>query len=279
MTLVLIADPKQAIYAFRGADVYAYLDAAARRRAPRDAGRQPAQRPAAARRRSTRCSATPSSAIPRSPTARSGPRRRTRRRACSARRSARALRVRVVQRDQPRRRADGAAATPRRPRRASYVAQGPGRRRRRAAVLAAPRSSAGPTMGRRSGAEPVAPGDIAVLVRSHRNADLIQRELAAAGVPAVINGAGSVFATAAARRLAARCSRRSSGLRTRRGRASAALTPLLGWSAERVALAGRSGARAAAPAAARMGARAAAAAASPRSRRRSRAASSSRAGC
>src|SRR6202012_3760503 len=27
-TLVLIADPKQAIYAFRGADVYAYLDAA-----------------------------------------------------------------------------------------------------------------------------------------------------------------------------------------------------------------------------------------------------------
>ena len=26
--LVLIADPKQAIYAFRGADVYAYLDAA-----------------------------------------------------------------------------------------------------------------------------------------------------------------------------------------------------------------------------------------------------------
>jgi exodeoxyribonuclease V beta subunit len=28
-TLVLIADPKQAIYGFRGADVYAYLEAAA----------------------------------------------------------------------------------------------------------------------------------------------------------------------------------------------------------------------------------------------------------
>ena len=27
-TLVLIGDPKQAIYAFRGADVYAYLEAA-----------------------------------------------------------------------------------------------------------------------------------------------------------------------------------------------------------------------------------------------------------
>ena len=28
MTLVLVADPKQAIYAFRGAEVYAYLEAA-----------------------------------------------------------------------------------------------------------------------------------------------------------------------------------------------------------------------------------------------------------
>ena len=28
VTLVLVADPKQAIYAFRGADVYAYLTAA-----------------------------------------------------------------------------------------------------------------------------------------------------------------------------------------------------------------------------------------------------------
>lgn len=27
-TLVLIGDPKQAVYSFRGADVYAYLDAA-----------------------------------------------------------------------------------------------------------------------------------------------------------------------------------------------------------------------------------------------------------
>ena len=46
MTLVLIGDPKQAIYAFRGADVYAYLEAAARRGDERDARRQLAQRPA-----------------------------------------------------------------------------------------------------------------------------------------------------------------------------------------------------------------------------------------
>ena len=49
-TLVLIGDPKQAIYAFRGADVYAYLAAAAERRRARHAGRQPPQRQAAARR-------------------------------------------------------------------------------------------------------------------------------------------------------------------------------------------------------------------------------------
>ena len=38
-TLVLIGDPKQAIYAFRGADVYAYLDAARVGRRARDAAR------------------------------------------------------------------------------------------------------------------------------------------------------------------------------------------------------------------------------------------------
>ena len=37
VTLVLVADPKQAIYAFRGADVYAYLTAAADRRRACDA--------------------------------------------------------------------------------------------------------------------------------------------------------------------------------------------------------------------------------------------------
>ena len=49
-TLVLIGDPKQAIYAFRGADVYAYLDAARQRHDTGDARRQLAQRPGACRR-------------------------------------------------------------------------------------------------------------------------------------------------------------------------------------------------------------------------------------
>ena len=49
-TLVLIGDPKQAIYAFRGADVVTYLLATARRRHAGDAGHQLAQRRAAGRR-------------------------------------------------------------------------------------------------------------------------------------------------------------------------------------------------------------------------------------
>ncbi len=48
-TLVLIADPKQAIYAFRGADVYAYLEAA-QAAGSGHAARQLAQRPGADRR-------------------------------------------------------------------------------------------------------------------------------------------------------------------------------------------------------------------------------------
>jgi len=86
------------------------------------------------------------------------------------------------------------------------------------------------------GTEPVRPGHIAVLVQSHRNASLIHGELAAAEVPAVINGAGSVFGTEAARdwlRVLQALERPAYSARAR----SAALTPLIGWTAERVALA------------------------------------------
>ncbi|HHA2535129.1 TPA: exodeoxyribonuclease V subunit beta [Stenotrophomonas maltophilia] len=50
---------------------------------------------------------------------------------------------------------------------------------------------------------PVQPGDIAVLVRSHREATLVQRALAAVGIPAVAAGKQSLFATAEARDLRA----------------------------------------------------------------------------
>ena len=75
-TLILIGDPKQAVYSFRGADVYAYLNAA---RAPWPRGRW--RRTGAATRgsstRSTRSSTAPSSATKASSTDRSARRRRT----------------------------------------------------------------------------------------------------------------------------------------------------------------------------------------------------------
>ena len=77
-TLVLIGDPKQAIYAFRGADVYAYLEAAAR---PRPRGRRcrsTGARPGLIDAHDALFSGS-SSATRASPTARCGPPTRTRR--------------------------------------------------------------------------------------------------------------------------------------------------------------------------------------------------------
>ena len=86
VTLVLIADPKQAIYAFRGADVYAYLEAAAQRRRPGHARRQLAQRPGADR--CPRRAAGRGQARPRGDRLSPGPRgaRRTSALGCPARR-------------------------------------------------------------------------------------------------------------------------------------------------------------------------------------------------
>ena len=233
-TLVLIGDPKQAIYAFRGADVYAYLEAA--RAATRHATLQVNWRSdqglidaydalfggarlghegivyrdvrAAAANRAPRLSGGPVDAP---------------------------LRVRIVHRDQP-----SVSRT-----QGGYV-KNASAREHIAKDLAADlvglldsgaeierRADDGTTPAR----EPVRPGHVAVLVRTHRNAALIRDELDAAGIPAVINGAGSVFGTAPARawlRLLEAIERPSSP-----GRAhAAALTPFLGWDAERVACAG-----------------------------------------
>jgi exodeoxyribonuclease V beta subunit len=81
------------------------------------------------------------------------------------------------------------------------------------------------------------PGDIAVLVRANSHATLVRDALLAVGVPAVIGGAGSVFATEPAQewlRLLEALERP-----TARDRASlVALTCFVGWSAEEVAGAG-----------------------------------------
>jgi exodeoxyribonuclease V beta subunit len=227
-TLVLIADPKQAIYAFRGADVYAYLDAArtAGTRATlgvnwrSDQGLIDAHdaffsgvklghegiayrrvRAAAAHRRS-RLSGAPVPAP---------------------------MRVRVALREEP-----ALSLTP-----GGYVRNASAREhiaRDLAADVVALLDS-GASIDERTegtGRRPVRPGQLAVLVRTNRHAAMIREALDAARVPAVINGAGSVFGTPAAGdwlRLLECLERPASITRAH----SAALTCFLGWSAERLA--------------------------------------------
>ena len=236
-TLVLIGDPKQAIYAFRGADVHAYLQArdvvqsewtldvnwrsdqglldaydalfddaqlgyagiTYRKIRAADANRDPGW---------------------------SG--RRTRRRCVSG--SSHAAR-----RPRP---ADGRRQAAQGARGAGASSPGTWRRRSSRCFRPARRSS----RGRRDGAElertTLHPGHIAVLVRTNSHAVTVRDALHAAGVPAVIGGSGSVFATEPALewlRLLEALERP-----TARDRASlAALTCFIGWTPEEVATAGR----------------------------------------
>jgi exodeoxyribonuclease V beta subunit len=233
VTLVLVADPKQAIYAFRGADVYAYLKAAEiagtratlrdNRRADQTlidaydalfAGARLGHAGIAYR----QVRATPAHRTPRLTGAPSDA----------------PLRVRVVHREDP-----TIELTYN-----GFASAGSARRhvaRDLAADVVALLSSDAKIEHRDSdgasrGHEPVCPRHIAVLVRTHSTAELVRDELDAARVPAVINGGGSVFATRAARdwlALLEAIERPASPVRAR----TAALTPFLGWEAERLATA------------------------------------------
>ena len=231
-TLVLIADPKQAIYAFRGADVYAYLEAAQSRahatlrenwRSDQGlidaydalfAGAKLGHEGIAYR----QVRAAPAHQEPRLPGAPATPR-------CASGSSLRQepsidLTLQRVRRDRSAR---------------AHIA------RDLAADVVALLSS-GAMIERRTPDgeptrhEPICPGHLAVLVRTHATAELIRDALDAASVPAVINGAGSVFATGSARdwlALLEALERPASPVRAR----TAALTPFLGWRAERIAIA------------------------------------------
>jgi exodeoxyribonuclease V beta subunit len=232
-TLVLIGDPKQAIYAFRGADVYAYL------RAARAAGAQETLRvnwrsdqglidaydalfagaklghegilyrrvEAAPANREPRLTGAPEPAP---------------------------LRVRLVSGDDP-----SVGRTPK-----GYV-RAPAARRHVAHDLAADlvrllESGAEVEIRSKDGIEErrerICPRHVAVLVRKHDQAALVRDALEQAGVPAVINGAGSVLGTPSARewlRLLEALERPTFPPRAR----AAALTPFLGWTAEEVATA------------------------------------------
>jgi exodeoxyribonuclease V beta subunit len=223
-TLVLIGDPKQAIYSFRGADIYAYL-AASRTAGSRaslgvnwrsdqalidafDAllGRVKLGHPEIGYQTVRAAPAHQASRLYGSP-------------------DPTPLRFRIVHRDDLDRRtrqgwASKAAAT-------TFVA------RDVAGDVVRLLASAAEVVAD-DGAAPVRPGHVAVLVATHRQAAVVRDALDAAGIPAVINGAGSVFATPAARdwlALLEALERPSSTSRIR----AAALTPFLGWSARQVA--------------------------------------------
>jgi exodeoxyribonuclease V beta subunit len=230
-TLVLIADPKQAIYAFRGADVYAYLEAAhaAAGRATLSVNWRSDQplidaydvlfggvtlghEGIAYRRvRAARANQTPR---------------------LSGAPVSEPLRIRVVARE-------SVALTQ------GGYAKAESAREHVADDLAADLTSllsCGAEIEQRSqdgtavGRQAVRPAHVAVLVPTNRNAALIRTVLERVGIPAVINGAGSVFSTDAARewlRLLEALERPASTARAH----SVALTCFLGWSPERVACA------------------------------------------
>jgi exodeoxyribonuclease V beta subunit len=241
-TLVLIADPKQAIYAFRGADVYAYLTAA------RAAGTQ-ATLPINWR--------SDQGLIDAHDALFSGVKLGHEGIAYRQVRAADAhqvpgltgapvaapLRMRVAMRsDLPQTpRGYARAADARRHVVGDVAADIVALLSSEARVAAAGTRAASPDSpdaapGERGtgGTEAVQPAHIAVLVRTNRQAAMIREALEDVGVPAVINGAGSVFGTQPAHqwlRLLEALERPASITRAH----SAALTAFVGWPAERLA--------------------------------------------
>jgi exodeoxyribonuclease V beta subunit len=223
-TLILIGDPKQAVYAFRGGDVIAYLEATEAASARATLGRNW---------RSDEQLLSGLQAIFRE--ASLGDPRITVRPVDSAHLTRRLtgapvdapVRLRVVTRDQT---GTPSARTPAvEPSRQLVAADLAGD------VVRMLSSGAQLSL---DGCAPreVAPGDVAVLVHENKQATMVRDALVSAGVPAVVAGATNVFGTDIARDwlvlLQALEQPRGAKVRT------AALTSFLGWSARELAEAG-----------------------------------------
>ena len=218
-TLVLIADPKQAIYAFRGADVYAYLDAkeTAGTHETLDVNWRSDQplldaydalfggaqlgHPGIVYRRVQAADANVTSRLSGAP-------------------EPRALRLRMIDRRSVETSSNGMALVD--PAREAIAED-------LAADIVRLLDSGARIEGRA-----VAPGDLAVLVRRNVDAESVRDALAELDVPGVLAGAGSVFETPAAAdwlALLEALERPSSASRAH----AAALTAFIGWPAERIA--------------------------------------------
>jgi exodeoxyribonuclease V beta subunit len=181
-TLILIGDPKQAIYAFRGADVYSYLDAV---------GQADRVQTLSTNWRSDAAvlggldelmggTALGEKQIVVRPVRADHQHRRLTSRTCPV--AASPVRVRVIRHDPDAERV--ASVQAHRPRiTADLVAD-------ITAVLA---SDLQVDLGK--GPRSLQPADIAVLVRTNGRGETIRDALVAAGVPAVLQGSGSVFAS------------------------------------------------------------------------------------
>ncbi|HEX5193141.1 MAG TPA: UvrD-helicase domain-containing protein [Solirubrobacteraceae bacterium] len=225
-TLVLIADPKQAIYGFRGADVYAYLDAAdaATTRATLPINWRSDQGLVNALRALLQSVKLGHEGIPYRDVRAAADHQRPR---LTGAPHPQPLRIRAVSRTDP------AVSQTR-----TGFAQADSARARVVSDLVdeiVTLLQSGATIAHPSGVEaPVAPGDLAVLVRGHRQANAVRRALIDAGVPAVDYGAGSVFAGEIAEEwltLLQSLERPADLVRAR----VAALTCFVGWSAQRLA--------------------------------------------
>ncbi|GIG39551.1 UvrD-helicase domain-containing protein [Cellulomonas phragmiteti] len=214
-TLVLIGDPKQAIYAFRGADVHTYLEA-------RDVASTSTLG------RSWRADAPVLDGLAHlvGGAALGDPRIVVH--PVAAARTGRRLQggAPVVVRRVTRRALGAGSAAPR-----VDVVRALVHRDVAAQVV---RTLRGTRLRDGDGWRPALPGDVAVLARRNADALAVREALAAAGVPAVVSGLSSVFSTSAARDwLVLLTALASTGDPARV--AAAALTPFVGWDAARLA--------------------------------------------